>query len=169
MNTVRLHDEDVFAWSEQQAAALRKLAANPGRLPNELDLEHVIEEIEDLGASERNAVESYAGQIYVRLIKLAALPDAPSAKHWRAEIVAFHNELLARITASMGQRIDIDRVWQRALREAQARLDALDCPRDQTERVLTEAKVAGFPLDVEALAREEIDVDAVLSRWPRRG
>ncbi|MGQ9371191.1 DUF29 family protein [Azospirillum sp. ST 5-10] len=42
------HDEDVFAWSQHQAAVLRGLAARRGR-PNDLDLDHLAEEIEDLG------------------------------------------------------------------------------------------------------------------------
>jgi Domain of unknown function DUF29 len=49
------YDDDFLAWSEQQAAALRGLAGRRG-LPNELDLEHVAEEIEDLGRAEFNTV-----------------------------------------------------------------------------------------------------------------
>src|SRR3954454_13429718 len=56
------YDEDFLAWSEQQAAVLRELAGRRG-LPNELDLEHVAEEIEDLGRAEFNAVKSYIRQI----------------------------------------------------------------------------------------------------------
>jgi hypothetical protein len=161
-----LYDEDILAWSEQQAAALRRLASDPGRLPNELDLEHVIEEIEDVGQSQRNAVESYARQIYVHLIKLASQPDAPAAKHWRAEIVAFHNDLTSRVTPSMRNRLDLDVAWRRALREAQARLEAADCESD-TNPVF--AKLAGPPLDFDELSRDDLDVNAVLSRWPLQG
>ena len=38
---------DTLAWSEQQAALLRRLAA--GERVNDLDWPHVIEEIEDAG------------------------------------------------------------------------------------------------------------------------
>jgi hypothetical protein len=42
-----LYDTDILAWSEQQAEALRELAARRD-LPNALDLPHVLEEIGDL-------------------------------------------------------------------------------------------------------------------------
>jgi Domain of unknown function DUF29 len=40
-----LYDEDFYAWTQQQAALLRRLPP----AGNELDLEHIAEEIEDLG------------------------------------------------------------------------------------------------------------------------
>ncbi|GEM_PF-5947827 len=46
-----LYDTDILAWSEQQAAVLRALAVRHD-LPNDLDLSHVAEEIEDLGLSQ---------------------------------------------------------------------------------------------------------------------
>ena len=67
------YDEDVLAWSEQQAAVLRELAGRKG-LPNQLDLEHVAEEIEDLGRAEFNAVKSYIRQILAHLVKAASEP-----------------------------------------------------------------------------------------------
>jgi Domain of unknown function DUF29 len=41
------YDEDFYAWSQHQAAVLRELAARRD-LPNDLDVEHVAEEIEDV-------------------------------------------------------------------------------------------------------------------------
>jgi hypothetical protein len=49
-----LYDEDFYAWTQQQAALLRRLPP-PG---NELDLEHIAEEIEDLGRSDLRAARS---------------------------------------------------------------------------------------------------------------
>ncbi len=51
-----LYDEDVVAWAEQQAAALRALGARPD-LSNALDWENVIEEVESVGLSEIRAFE----------------------------------------------------------------------------------------------------------------
>jgi Domain of unknown function DUF29 len=116
------YDEDFLAWSEQQAAALRGLAGRRG-LPNELDLEHVAEEIEDLGRAEFNAVKSYIRQILAHLIKAASEPSAGATSHWRKEIVAFHSALLDAFTPSMQQKLDVDRLWRRALQEAAAALE----------------------------------------------
>ncbi len=57
MGDSSLYDEDILIWSDQQAAALRSLAARRD-LPNELDLANVIEEIEDVGRREINAATS---------------------------------------------------------------------------------------------------------------
>ena len=51
-----LYEQDFYAWTRDQAATLR---AWPERLrPNALDIEHLAEEIENLGSSQRNAVQS---------------------------------------------------------------------------------------------------------------
>jgi Domain of unknown function DUF29 len=57
MTEATLHDADIYAWSEHQAAALRRLAGRTD-LSADLDLLTVAGEIEDLGVSQLNAVES---------------------------------------------------------------------------------------------------------------
>jgi uncharacterized protein DUF29 len=49
MDQTTLYEEDIYAWSQHQARVLRGLAGSGLRLPNDLDLEHVAEEIEDVG------------------------------------------------------------------------------------------------------------------------
>ena len=65
-----LYDTDILAWSQRQAAVLRDLAARRD-LPNELDLDHVAEEIEDVGRSELNAVQSFIRLCLVHIVKAA--------------------------------------------------------------------------------------------------
>lgn len=121
MSDTTLYDEDILAWSEQQASALRRLAGRRD-LPNELDLENVAEEIEDVGRSELSTVQSLIRQILVHVIKAASTPDAAARGHWRTEVVAFHDNLVDRFAPSMAQRIDLDREWRRALRQAESAL-----------------------------------------------
>ena len=48
-----LYERDFYAWTQDQAAMLR---AWPETLrPNTLDIEHIAEELEDLGGSQRSA------------------------------------------------------------------------------------------------------------------
>jgi Domain of unknown function DUF29 len=47
-----LNDDDILLWSEQQAAAIRKLGTSRRDLPNEFDIENVADEIESVGRSE---------------------------------------------------------------------------------------------------------------------
>ena len=76
MDQAALYDEDIYAWSQHQARVLRALyqAGTGARLPNDLDLEHIAEEIEDLGNEQRFQVESNLGQALAHLIKVVALP-----------------------------------------------------------------------------------------------
>ena len=53
-----LYDEDILAWAEQQAGVLRRVAADPRGLPNELDLQHLAEEIDALAEKIRTAARS---------------------------------------------------------------------------------------------------------------
>lgn len=155
-----LYEDDIYAWTEQQAGALRRLLDRPGRVPNELDLEHVAEEIEDLGRSERHAAESAIRLILAHLIKLIAAPDSPAVRHWRKEIVSFQIDLLSRLTPSMAGRIDMDRLWHLARREARAGLD-----EDEAVEVPTDLwTLARCPIDLTTLAADELDLDGALGQ-----
>jgi len=143
------YDEDILVWSEQQASALRSLRSRRD-LPNELDLEHVAEEIEDVGRSELNAVRSYIRQIFIHLIKAASIPDVEPARHWQSEAIGFHGSLLDRVTPSMIDRIDATKLWRRAMREAAAQLAAHG-------QVVAPQLPKACPLSVEEIVDEEFD------------
>jgi hypothetical protein len=123
MNRPNLYDDDILEWSEQQGAALRKLAQVRHDLSNELDWEHVAEEIEDVGRSELATVQSLTRQILIHLIKAISVPDKQLILNWRREATAFRDEILDRVSPSMLRRIDIDALWQRAISQAEADLD----------------------------------------------
>jgi hypothetical protein len=63
-----LYERDYYAWTQAQAAALRRMAG--GRIETALDLAHLAEEVEDLGRSERDAVRSQVRRIIEHLLKL---------------------------------------------------------------------------------------------------
>ena len=122
MSALADYDADILEWSEQQAWALRTLARTRHDLSNELDWEHVAEEIEDVGRAEFNAVQSFVRLILIHLIKAISVPDAVSILHWRSEVVAIQGELVDRVTPSMHSRIDLSKLWLRAIKEADAAL-----------------------------------------------
>jgi Domain of unknown function DUF29 len=107
-----LYDRDALAWSERQAALLRRVAR--GERVNDVDWDHVVEEIEDVGISELHAVQSYLDQILVHLLMLHGWPELDADQHWRAEIVAFQTSLERRFAPSMRQRIDLPKIYNRA-------------------------------------------------------
>ena len=113
-----LYDQDALAWSEHQAGLLRRVAR--GERVNEVDWEHVIEEIEDVGLSQLNAVQSYLRLVLVHLLKVHCWPESHSAGHWRGEIVSFQSDAAQRFAPSMRQRIDLDRLYHSAREQVMA-------------------------------------------------
>lgn len=64
-----LHDRDFHAWAEQQLQIIRS-----GRL-EELDLEHLEEEIESMGASERRELGNRLAVLLAHLLKWKYQPE----------------------------------------------------------------------------------------------
>jgi hypothetical protein len=110
-----LYERDILSWSEHQADLLRRLAR--GERVNDVDWEHVVEEIEDVGLSELNAVRSYVRLMLVHLLKLQGWPDSPAADHWRRQIVSLQSDAVQRFAPSMCQRVDLASLYARALSE----------------------------------------------------
>jgi Domain of unknown function DUF29 len=81
MSRSSLYEDDILLWSEQQAAAIRKLGERPSLVPNDLDIENVAEEIESVGRSELAAVRSYLRLILLHLLKMVAEPDSQAVPH----------------------------------------------------------------------------------------
>jgi len=118
MDQAALYEEDIYAWSQHQAAVLRRMAAaNPAALPNDLDLEHVAEEIEEVGNEQRFGVESNLIQAFIHLIKLVALPEDQAARHWAKEANAFLATAARRWRPSMRRAVDPDALWSNARRQ----------------------------------------------------
>ncbi|MFM0050350.1 DUF29 domain-containing protein, partial [Caballeronia grimmiae] len=73
------YDKDVVAWAREQAALLRagKLSA--------IDIEHVAEEIEDVGKSEQREFASRMSVLLAHLLKWKFQPDR-RGNSWRNTI-----------------------------------------------------------------------------------
>jgi hypothetical protein len=81
-----LYDTDFYRWTQAQAEALRtnNLTA--------LDLEHLAEEIADLGKRDRRAVESFFELIALHLLKWAYQPVRRNPS-WRTSVRNARNRL----------------------------------------------------------------------------
>ena len=122
MDLPALYEEDMHAWCLHQAAVLRRLKASGLPLPNDLDLDHVAEEIEDLGNEQRVQVEGNLERAIEHLLKLALRPEDPAEAHRRREVIAFLDAAQRRYARSMRQAIDPARLWRRGCRLASAQL-----------------------------------------------
>jgi hypothetical protein len=108
-----LYERDVLAWSEHQADLLRRLAR--GERVNDVDWDHVVEEIEDVGLSELNSVRSYLRLMLLHLLKVQGWPGHLASTHWRQEVIGFQEEAAQRFAPSMRQRIDLQHLYEKAL------------------------------------------------------
>ena len=110
-----LYERDILVWSEHQADLIRRLAR--GERVNDIDWDHVAEEIEDVGRSQLNAVESLLGRMLAHLFKVHGWPGSLSVTHWRGEIVVFQKDALRRFSHSMRQHIDVAALYRDAQEE----------------------------------------------------
>ena len=99
-----LYEEDFYAWTQEQAAALRRLAAERWNGP--LDLEHLAEEVEDLGKEQRNAVRSQLRRIVEHRLKLAYSPARDPRPGWLDSIDDARAEIEDRMTATIRREVE---------------------------------------------------------------
>jgi hypothetical protein len=123
-----LHDQDALAWAEHQAALLRRVAAGEA-LDEAVDWDHVIEEVQDVGLSELRACRSLLRQALVRLLKLHAWPASLAAGQWRQEVYGFLDDAGDRFSPSMRQRIDLDALYAKAVRQVEMATDESGPPQ----------------------------------------
>jgi hypothetical protein len=123
-----LYEEDIVLWSERQAKLLRRRAA--GELVNdvELDWPNIAEEIESLGNEQRFAVESLLVQAIVHRLKAEAWPSCRDMETWLADSMRSRGDAASRFVPSMRQRIDLDRIYRRALRAMPRAVDGQAAP-----------------------------------------
>jgi hypothetical protein len=110
-----LYHTDIALWSDHQAALLRRRAA--GELVNdaELDWPNIAAEIEDVGKSQRQAVESHLILALLRDLKAEAWPRSLSEPSWRAEARLDRRQARRKFTPGMRRSIDMAELYAVAL------------------------------------------------------
>ena len=149
-----LYDEDILLWSEQQAELLRRFAR--GERVNDIDWENFVEEVESVGRSEFQAVESLLDVALTHLLLIHGAPRPEPVKHWRAEALAALARAARRVSPSMVTRLDLAELWDVARMTAQAKLEADGGPA----RTLP----ATCPFVIGELLKRQPDLDALLAR-----
>jgi uncharacterized protein DUF29 len=124
-----LYEEDLYVWSQTQAALLRA-----GRF-DELDLANLIEEIEDVGGALRRSVQKRTITIMVHLLKLEHSPASDPRVGWRDTIRTQRTRLLTDLTPALRRLLAADL----ADLYARARHDADGSLRDHGEQGAADA------------------------------
>jgi hypothetical protein len=109
------YEDDFYAWTQYQAEVLRSLHVSDNRF----DREHVVEEIEDLGKSERDAVRSQIRRIIEHLLKLANSPADPPRFDWMETIDDARQTIADKISPTL--RRDAEAVLDKLFAEARRR------------------------------------------------
>ena len=113
-----LYRTDYYAWTKDQAAKLRAMAARG--VSSTLDLENLAEEVESLGRSDLNTVRSQVRRIIEYLLKLEFSPSTAPRADWRYSVAQARDEVEDHITASMRPDVaaDLVKLFGRARRAA---------------------------------------------------
>jgi hypothetical protein len=90
-----LYEEDFTLWAERQGALLRE------RRFEELDLDHLIEEVEASARKDRREVESRAELILIHVLKLAYSPAPEPRRGWVRTILTQRRALGRMLTATL--------------------------------------------------------------------
>ena len=113
-----LYREDYYAWSQAQAATLRRLARDRPDLP--LDLELVAEEVESLGRTDLAMVRSQVRRIIEHLLKLEYSPAAEPRSGWQDSIIEARDVIEDVVTPTLRREVEagLARTYQQGRRKA---------------------------------------------------
>jgi hypothetical protein len=98
--TRELYGQDLYAWSKTQADLLRA-----GHFA-ELDLEHLIEEIEDVGGALRRSARNRIRTIIEHLLKLEHSPATDPHAGWRATVRTQRVRLRDALTPTLRSEVE---------------------------------------------------------------
>lgn len=132
MGTVEaIYDRDFVEWTREQAKALR--AAKGAGVNLDLDWEHLAEEIEDMGKSERREVASWISTIIEHLLKLQCSSAIRPRADWMATIARERDRVQRVLEDSPSLRRELDCIV--AVEMTSARKITAQIMRDHRDQV----------------------------------
>jgi hypothetical protein len=100
--TSELYEKDFYAWASEQASLLRA-----GRF-HELDMDHLVEEVDDLSGALYRSVRSRVRTIMEHLLKLEYAPAKEPRAGWHDTILTQRRDLIDDLTPSLTPRIEAE-------------------------------------------------------------
>jgi hypothetical protein len=103
-----LYEGDYYAWIQEQVRALREHRVE------DLDWPNLMEEIEDLGKSERRALESQVARLVEHLLKLTYAPiriSRPNRRGWEVTIRTARRRIRRLLRESPSLRSKLDQIF----------------------------------------------------------
>ena len=101
------YSSDYYAWTKEQVDLLRT------RRFEQVDWDNLIEEIEDLGNSRENALESYLERLLDHLLKLSYWESEKEycIRGWKAEIRNFRAQIEKIIRKNPALKNKLETIW----------------------------------------------------------
>jgi hypothetical protein len=136
-----LYEEDFYVWTQRQAELLR------ARRYDELDLEHLIEEVADLGGALKRSVRSRVRTIIGHLLKLQHSPAVDPRPGWRDTVRTQRDDLLDDLTPTLRREVDVElpELYARACQRAAASM------RDHGEHAAADALPENCPYSADQI------------------
>jgi hypothetical protein len=110
-------DLDYYAWLKNQAAALRAYQ------PKHLDWDGIAEELEAMGRSEEDGLESFLKRLYKHLLKWACQPTKQSSS-WEVSIDDSREQIQRRLKRSPSLKAKLGELAASAYLRARAKAGA---------------------------------------------
>lgn len=110
----KLYDRDFFAWTQDQADALRR------RSVNEIDWENLLEEVEGMGKQARSELRSHLIVLLAHLLKWRFQPDRRS-RSWMLTILEQRVQARQVVDGSPSLKPLIEEVLAEAYQSARLR------------------------------------------------
>lgn len=124
----KLYEQDYFAWTQDQADALRR------RSINELDWDNLLEEVEGLGKQQRSELRKHLMILLVHLLKWRAQPER-RGRSWVLSIKEQRKESERLLKANPSLKPELEAIVAEAYEtavlraERETRLDASHFPQ----------------------------------------
>lgn len=108
---VAIYDDDLYTWSLEQANLLKEHKFE------QIDLEHIIEEIEDMSKSEKRALQSFLETLLMHLLKWHYQP-AYQGRSWRFTIIEQRKRIESHLQENPGLKSKLFELIEKAYRYA---------------------------------------------------
>jgi len=102
------YQQDFYTWTLEQTNLLKQ------KRFDEIDLEHIIEEIEDMGKSEKRALESYIENLLMPLLKWKYQPYYIGRRSWELTIIEQRKRLKWHIKENPGLKSKLSEAIERS-------------------------------------------------------
>ncbi|MDJ0567571.1 MAG: DUF29 domain-containing protein [Pleurocapsa sp. MO_192.B19] len=128
------YEEDYYLWTQTMVEKLK----NQDYLS--VDWDNLIEEIEDMGKSQKRAVESLLLRLTEHLLKLKywKAEKERNKKHWQSEVVNFRVLLRKRLKESPSLKAKLPEIYTEILSDSERSMSKLFDLPEQTKLTLVQ-------------------------------